>query len=528
MNISIHMWGPVRTWSPVGILGCTLLLSASVAGAVLVPIGNEFRINSYTTGAQGSSVVAMAAGESGAPGGEFVVVWQGAPGQDGDASGIFAQRYDSTGTRLGSEFAVNTYTTQQQSSPSVAMAADGSFTVVWLGIGPGGDSGIFGRFYDSNGVAQGAELLLNDPAVTPTRAPASAATSAGNFLIAWAATDKMVGVRTSGTGQSLANFLITANDPRRVDISGLLDESFVVVWSEYQYGPAKDGAPANGVFADIHGQDFDADGNPAAGFQVNSLRDCPSSYCFEADGLRALAVSADGSGGFVVAHDSYVPGYIFNTDALDPGFEIGATVEPFRAFSPASGSQGSRPAAKQSGRQHAQSSVDVSTTPGGTFVVVWSDEATVSPQLAGSQSLGAGGRAVFARAFDCSGVQIAQSELQVDTSGDGRNPSVAITQAGDVVVVWEDSDDGVSRGIAARRFKLDEVCSLICGDADADGLISATDALIALRTAVGAVSCLPGRCDVDASLVISASDALRILQAAISQPGQPLACSPTT
>jgi hypothetical protein len=41
------------------------------------------------------------------------------------------QHFASDGSAIGSEFQVNTYTTHSQRSPSVALASDGDFVVVW-------------------------------------------------------------------------------------------------------------------------------------------------------------------------------------------------------------------------------------------------------------------------------------------------------------------------------------------------------------------------------------------------------------
>jgi hypothetical protein len=61
-----------------------------------------------------------------------------------------------------------------------------------------------------------------------------------------------------------------------------------------------------------------------------------------------------------------------------------------------------------------------------------------------------------------------------------------------------------------------------CGDADASGdgttaHVTATDALQALRAAVGIGACELCRCDVDGSQTITASDALTILKSAVGQ-----------
>jgi len=55
----------------------------------------------------------------------------------------------------------------------------------------------------------------------------------------------------------------------------------------------------------------------------------------------------------------------------------------------------------------------------------------------------------------------------------------------------------------------------VCGDANDDGAVTATDALVALNAAVGLAVCEPARCDTDDSGAITASDALAILNAAV-------------
>src|SRR5262245_13584610 len=70
-------------------------------------LGPEFQVNTYTSGFQFEPAVATNAI------GDFVVVWDDRGGHDGSA-GVFGQRYDGSGNRLGGEFQVNTYTTNTQ------------------------------------------------------------------------------------------------------------------------------------------------------------------------------------------------------------------------------------------------------------------------------------------------------------------------------------------------------------------------------------------------------------------------------
>jgi len=63
-----------------------------------------------------------------------------------------------------------------------------------------------------------------------------------------------------------------------------------------------------------------------------------------------------------------------------------------------------------------------------------------------------------------------------------------------------------------------------CGDTNGDGRIVASDALFALRAAVGQINCSLSICDVDLDGQVNASDALKLLRAAAGLP-PPLDCA---
>src|SRR5262249_45412675 len=89
------------------------------------PLGAPFQVNTYTTGTQDSPRVAVSAA------GDFVIAWKETNGEDGDGDGVYAQQFNAADQPQGGEFRVNTYTTGAQANPAVAMDAAGDFLVAW-------------------------------------------------------------------------------------------------------------------------------------------------------------------------------------------------------------------------------------------------------------------------------------------------------------------------------------------------------------------------------------------------------------
>ena len=94
-------------------------------------------------------------------GGGFVVTWT-SDGQDGSGYGIYGQRYAPDGTAVGSEFRVNTFTANNQHWSSVTALAGGGFVVTWTSLGQDGSGyGIYGQRYAADGTAVGSEFRVN-------------------------------------------------------------------------------------------------------------------------------------------------------------------------------------------------------------------------------------------------------------------------------------------------------------------------------------------------------------------------------
>src|SRR5437870_10689838 len=136
----------------------SLLLAAGVLVAARgstaqVPtlVGSEFRVNTYTTQRQNVPRVGRSSN------GDFVVVWESFRQFGTPASyDIFGQRYSSSGVPKGGEFLVNSYTTSVQRDPSLAVLSNGDFIVVWGGVDSTG-SGIFFKRFSSTGAPIGSD-----------------------------------------------------------------------------------------------------------------------------------------------------------------------------------------------------------------------------------------------------------------------------------------------------------------------------------------------------------------------------------
>jgi large repetitive protein len=118
--------------------------------------------------------------------GDFVITWT-SNNQDGGGSGVYAQRYNAVGEAQGSEFRVNTTTTRDQLSSSVAIASDGSFVVIWTSFGQSGgnQADVYFQRFSAAGVPLGSETRVNT-FITDSQQDATVAIDpAGNFVVTW-------------------------------------------------------------------------------------------------------------------------------------------------------------------------------------------------------------------------------------------------------------------------------------------------------------------------------------------------------
>ncbi|MGE3842866.1 MAG: Calx-beta domain-containing protein [Vicinamibacterales bacterium] len=386
-----------------------------VSAQALDASGGEVLVNTYKTGAQAVPSVAMR------PDNSFVVVWEsgdkfGCTGshtagscQDGSAAGIYGQRFDTAGSPVGGEFAVNTFTNNEQYQPAVATRATGEFVVVWTTANQP-DSGrgldVYMRRYDANGVAlDPAGVLVSATASAHQERPAVAMDGSGNFVVMWqsfqdATGNNIYGQRYDGSGNALGGeFLVnsgtTAFHQTKAAVARAASGDFIAVW---------DSEGADGSGQAIRAQRFTAGGVGQGEFAVNTLS--------TANSQSEAAVAIDANGNFVIAWQDD------NSSADGSGVAIYA-----KRYNAAGQAQGQEFLVNTTTAGN-QTLPSVAFESSGGFLVTWS----------GQDGSGTG---VFGRRYSSSGNPVGQEFRINTTTTSNQSSSSASGGNGKMVVVWE-------------------------------------------------------------------------------------------
>ncbi len=371
----------------------------------------ETRVNTYTSGSQGSPAVAID------DDGDFVVVWA-SYGQDGSNNGVYAQRFNADGTPAGAEFLVNTTTSNSQTSPDVAMNADGDFVVTWdSSLQDGSGAGVYAQRFSADGVAQGSEFRVNTYTSSGQSLSSVAMDDDGDFVVVWGSSGQDgngYGVyaqryNTAGVAQG-GEFLVntyTSGTQGVARVAMDADGDFVVVWNS----SGQDGN-SNGVYAQRYNAAGVAQGSE---FRVNtytSSSQSNGSVDMDADGDFVIAwVSSgqDGSGNGI-----YAQRYAADGTPQGAEFLVNTTTS------------------------NSQATPKVAMHENGDFVVTWTSN------LQDGSSYG-----VYAQRYQADGVPIGtEFRVNTTTSNSQNAPDVAFSDNGDAVFVWASSlQDGSSGGV---------------------------------------------------------------------------------
>jgi hypothetical protein len=224
-----------------GLLNWVLIVLALLtfgAEARADALGPRFPVNTYKTHNQTRSSIAALTG------GGFVVTWQ-SMFEDGSYWGIYAQRYNALGQRVGGEFRVNSEWRLYQFGPSVAGLTDGGFVVTWYSRNSyGRGSGVFGQRFDNAGRRVGGEFLIENDITPGTHLDTSVASLPnGGFVVAYTTRGPrperhLIAVRRFSAGLpqpvgpriEVSTATQDVNDYSNPRVTGLADGSFVVIY----------------------------------------------------------------------------------------------------------------------------------------------------------------------------------------------------------------------------------------------------------------------------------------------------------
>jgi VCBS repeat-containing protein len=375
------------------------------------PAGNELPVNTTTLNTQTKPAIALLAD------GGFVVAWQSDSGDDTGRLGIFVQRYDASGNKVGAETLV--FRLINQTNPSVAALTNGGFVVTFDASPPPAPTYLG---YDIRSALFNADGTRVNGVVTDFNGLGDFASSVaglpdGGFVVAWQSEqadgtyDILVqrhdasGIWVGSAVQANSTF---ANGQFEPHVAVLAGGGFVVAWQS----EAQDGSGL-GIF----GRRFDANGIAVGGeFQINS---------YTSNDQVNASIAGLSTGGFVVVWESTeqdgssggIYGQIYDASGNRVGDEF-----PINRYTP-----------------NWQGNPTVTAFADGSFVVIW--------QSAGQDGSGDG---IYGQLFSSTGQRVGEEFLiNGTTAGSQVDPVVTVLGPNDFEVAWTSGGD-----IFARHFTL--------------------------------------------------------------------------
>ena len=160
--------------------GSGLGIQARIETANGTVIKNDFLVNNYTYLNQYSpNIEALKDGS--------VIVFQSLH-QESPAynTGIYAQKFDQLGNKIGEEFRVNEYIFSNQELPKIAVNKEGSFLIIWQSYNQDGSGkGVYARLYDKNAIALTSEFIVNLQTAGNQDFPDVTAIEDNSFVCTW-------------------------------------------------------------------------------------------------------------------------------------------------------------------------------------------------------------------------------------------------------------------------------------------------------------------------------------------------------
>lgn len=266
----------------------TMVLALAGPAVAQVALTGELAVNTLTTGNQFEPAIALR------PDGGFVVTWE-SDGADGDEFGARFRRFTSAGAGVGSELGVNDVTAFTQRLPAIGVDGGGNFRIAWQTEVVQNDFGVAARTFAADGTPDDVQFQVNEATGGFQHNADIAVAADGSFVVVW---------QDDGQQAAQDIFLRTfdsAGDPTSGEIAVNQTEGFfrarpavamdalgnlIVAWEAEVVGEAHN----------IYARRFDAAGAPASDeFRVNAT---------VAGSQKAADVARRGTGEFLVVWES--------------------------------------------------------------------------------------------------------------------------------------------------------------------------------------------------------------------------------
>ena len=273
-----------------------------------------------------------------------VVVWSSF-NQAGSNSlqDVYFKILSPTGQTISNEFLINQFTSYNQRTPVVAPLKNSGFVVAWVSeqkrssapnwgsnttyygasILPQPSVDIYARLYNSNGVAQGNEFLVNSNSNTCAN-PCVAAGSDGGFMIAWGEKDGIVqnnswdiytrSFSSAGTGGVVTLVNTRLYGDQYAPRISAIGTDYLAVWTSLGQDGSREG---------VFGQFLHGDGSRIGGeFRVNTTT---------VGSQMHPVVTSDGTSQFVAIWTGYT-GSPYNFDLFAQRFaNVASVLQPLSA-----------------------------------------------------------------------------------------------------------------------------------------------------------------------------------------------------
>ncbi|MBM3833918.1 MAG: hypothetical protein FJ403_11740 [Verrucomicrobia bacterium] len=252
-------------------------------------------VNTYRNNQQANPVIAALDND------EVIIAWSSYD-QDGSMQGIFAQRFAPNGTKSGSEFPVNQYSSFNQRTPAITALDGGSFVVAWVSEQRRFENSVdvYARVFGSGRGLQGNEFLLNQ--TTNICANPVVIASNGGFIAGWS--ERNIADRANGWDVYVRSF-DREGRPRNgaVKVNSHLNgnhyapqiarvgDNNLVVWTSFGQDGSREGV--YGRFLSDNGAAISSE------FQVNTSSASQQIY---------PTVASDGADRFLVVWSSFIGG----------------------------------------------------------------------------------------------------------------------------------------------------------------------------------------------------------------------------